>query len=127
MGLSRKLVRMEPASHIALMPGFLDANPNLYLDIFWTVLGEACVDTPGKRALYAAFFNRYPTRILAGTDFAAARTKTRETCRKEARAAGAILADLDDTAFQAIALGQDYSDIAPGPGASLEAPAVFLH
>jgi hypothetical protein len=37
---------------------------------------------------------------------------------------GAMLADLDDTAFRAIALGQNYFDLAPGLSDKFEAPVV---
>jgi len=124
MGLSRELVKMDPAAHIKLMSGFLDKYPNLSLDISWTVLAEAYFDTPAKRRLYADFFNRYPTRILAGTDFVAARNKNGEVYKKEAKVTGSILADLDDTAFRAIALGQNYFDLAPGLSDKFSAPAV---
>jgi hypothetical protein len=124
MGLSRELTTMDPSQHIRLMSDFLDTYPKLSVDISWTVLAEAYFDTPAKRALYAEFFNRYPTRILAGTDFVAARSKDFEVYKKEAEVTGAILADLDDSAFRAIALGQNYFDLAPGLGERFEAPAV---
>jgi hypothetical protein len=124
MGLSRELVKMEPADHIKLMSEFLDENPNLSLDISWTVIAEAYFDTPEKRAMYVEFFNRYPTRILAGTDFVAASNKDFSVYNNEANVTGGILADLDDTAFRAIALGQNYFDLAPGLGDEFEAPSV---
>jgi catechol 2,3-dioxygenase-like lactoylglutathione lyase family enzyme len=124
MGLSRELTTMEAGEHIALMSGFLDENPNLSLDISWTVIAEAYFDTAEKRALYVDFFNAYPTRILAGTDFVAAGNKTFEVYWNEATITGEILADLDDTAFRAIALGQNYFDLAPGLGDRFEAPPV---
>ena len=115
---------MEAGEHIALMSGFLDENPNLSLDNSWTVIAEAYFDTAEKRALYVDFFNAYPTRILAGTDFVAAGNKTFEVYWNEATITGEILADLDDTAFRAIALGQNYFDLAPGLGDRFEAPPV---
>jgi hypothetical protein len=124
MGLSRELTTMEAGKHIALMARFLDENPNLYLDISWTVIAEAYFDSPGKRALYVDFFNAYPTRILAGTDFVAAGNKTFEVYWNEANVTGEILADLDDRAFRAIALGQNYFDLAPGMGERFEAPRI---
>jgi hypothetical protein len=78
MGLSRELVDMDPRQHIELMSKHLDENPNLSLDISWTVIAEAYFDTREKRSLYVEFFNAYPTRILAGTDFVAAGNKTFE-------------------------------------------------
>ena len=124
MGLSRELVGMDPREHIALMSRLLDENPKLFLDISWTVIAEAYFDTPQKRSLYAAFLNAYPTRILAGTDFVAAGNKSFETYRTEANITGDILAELDDKAFRAIALGQNYFDLAPGLAETFSAPQV---
>ncbi|MBJ7901171.1 MAG: amidohydrolase family protein [Cyanobacteria bacterium RI_101] len=124
MGLSRELTTMNPQEHIQLMSQFLDQNPNLYLDISWTVLAEAYFNTPEKRAQYAQFFNRYPDRILAGTDFVAAAQKTFEVYQKEANITGAILADVNDEAFRRIALGQNYFDLAPNLGQKFQAPSV---
>jgi hypothetical protein len=124
MGLSRELVTMDPRQHIEIMSRHLDENPNLFLDISWTVLAEAYFNTPEKRALYVKFFNAYPTRILAGTDFVAAGNKTFEVYRNEANITGEILADLDDVAFRAIALGQNYFDRAPGLAEKFEAPQI---
>jgi hypothetical protein len=124
MGLSRELVSMDPRRHIALMSRQLDENPNLFLDISWTVIAEAYFDTPEKSALYVAFLNAYPTRILAGTDFVASGDKTFETYWTEASVTGEILAELDDNAFRAIALGQNYFDLAPGLADHFEAPRI---
>ena len=124
MGLSRELVTMEPAEHIALMSEFLDNNPNLSLDISWTVIAEAYFDTPEKRALYIEFFNRYPTRVLAGTDFVASSSKDMETYQKEVEVTSSILSELDDEAFRAIALGQNYFDLALGLNEQFEAPKI---
>lgn len=115
---------MDAREHIALMSRFLDQQPNLWLDISWTVVAEAYFDTPRKRALYVDFFNAYPRRILAGTDFVASRNKTFEVYWNEAMVTGGILADLDDRAFRAIALGQNYFDLAPGLGERFEAPPI---
>lgn len=124
MGLSRELVTMDAAEHIQLMAEFLDENPNLSLDISWTVIAEAYFDTPEKRALYVDFLNRYPTRILAGTDFVAASTKTMEIYKKEVDVTSGILADVNDEAFRAIALGQNYFDLAPGLAETFAAPQI---
>lgn len=124
MGLSRELVNMDLHKHIALMSKYLDEYPNLFLDISWTVLAEAYFDTNEKRSLYVDFFNAYPTRILAGTDFVAAGNKTFEVYWNEASITGEILSDLDDTAFRAIALGQNYFDLMPGLAARFEAPRI---
>jgi hypothetical protein len=124
MGLSLELVGMDPRQHIALMSRQLDENRNLFLDISWTVLAEAYFDTREKRSLYVAFLNAYPARILAGTDFVASGNKTFETYWNEASITGEILADLDDDAFRAIALGQNYFDLAPGLAERFEAPRI---
>lgn len=124
MGLSRELVTMNAREHIKLMSQFLDANPNLSLDISWTVIAEAYFDTPSKKAQYVEFFNRYPTRILAGTDFVAASNKNKEIYLQETIVTGSIMADVNDTAFRAIALGQNYFDLAPGLKSQFEAPQI---
>ena len=124
MGLSRELVKMEPREHIKLMSEFLDENSNLYLDISWTVIAEAYFNTPERRALYVEFFNRYPTRILAGTDFVAEARKNMEDYKNEANVTGSILADLSDDAFRAIALGQNYFDLVPNLRDKFEAPTI---
>ena len=124
MGLSRELVKMNPREHIALMSRFLDENPNLSLDISWTVIAEAYFNTPYRKAQYIDFFNRYPTRILAGTDFVASSNKNKDIYLKETVVTGNILADVNDTAFRAIALGQNYFDLAPNLNERFEAPQI---
>jgi hypothetical protein len=124
MGLSRELVTLDAKQHIQLMSQFLDDNPNLYLDISWTVLAEAYFNTAEKRALYAEFFNRYPNRILAGTDFVAAASKDFKVYEREAHLTGSILAEVNDQAFRAIALGQNYFNLAPNLANQFEAPRV---
>ncbi len=124
MGLSRELVTMDPVEHIGLMSRMLDQNPHLSLDISWTVIAEAYFDTPEKRALYVDFFNRYPTRILAGTDFVAASTKSQAVYENEANVTGGILAEVNDQAFRAIALGQNYFNLAPGLSDKFAAPPI---
>jgi hypothetical protein len=124
LGLSRELVSMEATDHIKLMSVFLDKNPNLFLDISWTVLAEAYFDTREKRALYVGFFNCYATRILAGTDFVAEANKNLAIYEREVNVTGDILADVDDEAFRAIALGQNYFDLAPDLGDTFEAPRI---
>jgi len=46
---------------------------------------------------------------------------------KEANVTGGILADLNDNAFRAIALGQNYFDLAPGLGDKFEAPPICVN
>jgi hypothetical protein len=70
------------------------------------------------------FFNAYPTRVLAGTDFVAAGNKTFEVYWNESSITGDILSDLDDNAFRGIALGQNYFDLAPGLAGKFEAPRI---
>ena len=124
MGLSRELVTMKPAEHIQLMSQFLDAHPNLSLDISWTVIAEAYFDQPKKKAQYVEFFNQYPDRILAGTDFVAASNKNKDIYLKEAQVTGEIMSEVNDEAFRAIALGQNFFEIAPGLSDQYEAPAI---
>jgi len=124
MGLSRELMKMDPRKHIDLMSRHLDENPNLLLDISWTVLSEGYFDSHEKRSLYVEFFNAYPTRILAGTDFVAAGNKTFEIYWNEASITGEILSHLDDNAFRAIALGQNYFDLVPTLTGKFEAPPI---
>ena len=108
MGLSRELTTLPAETHIATMQGFLDANPNLYLDISWRVVPDAYFDTPEKRAAYVDFFNANPGRILTGTDFVASHVKTFEVYEEEVEVNSSILADLNDEAFRQIALGESY-------------------
>ena len=124
MGLSRELVTMPAEDHIALMSEFLDTNPNLSVDISWTVIAEAYYDTPEKKAQYVEFFNAYPTRILPGSDFVASSAKNMDIYVNEVEVTSSILADVSDEAFRAIALGQNYFDLAPGLSDKFEAPAI---
>lgn len=124
MGLSRELVTMDAKQHIRLMSQFLDNNPNLFLDISWTVIAESYFNTPEKRMLYVEFFNRYPNRILAGTDFVAASSKDFKVYEKEANLTGSILAEVNDQAFRLIALGQNYFNLMPNLANEFEAPNI---
>lgn len=105
MGLSKELTTMDPARHIAIMKRMLDKSPNLYLDISWDVLYNAYHQWGG---LFVDFFNTYSTRILPGSDFVAAGTKSFENYAKELEITSRALKFLNDEAFSNIALGGNY-------------------
>lgn len=71
MGLSRELITMDSAEHIAIMKSKLEAHPNLMLDIAWRILDEYYFTEPKSRQQYVDFFNQYSSRILPGSDFVA--------------------------------------------------------
>ena len=121
MGLSRELTTMDPEKHTALLARLLEANPNLSFDLSWRVLQDAYFSKPEARAHYVALINRYPTRFLPGTDFVALHSKTFEVYRDELNLTSDILRDVDDQAFRAIALGQNYFDLLDLP---YQAPAI---
>lgn len=124
MGLSRELTTMDSNHHIAVMSRYLNANPNLYLDLSWTVLSEAYFADPQQRRNYVAFINRYPDRLIAGTDFVAAANKDFNTYKREAEVTGSIFAEINDQAFRQIVLGQTYFALMPGMAERFEAPPV---
>ncbi len=105
MGLSKELVRMLPEQHIAIMKKALETYPNLMLDISWDVLYNA-YHQYGEE--FVAFFNAYPTRILNGSDFVAARNKSLEQYWKELEVTSRVNRVLSDEAFRNIALGENY-------------------
>ncbi|RZM80938.1 amidohydrolase [Pseudoalteromonas rubra] len=111
MGLSREQTRMDPQQHIAILSRLLDAYPNLMLDISWRVLYEAYFRDAAIRAHYVAFFNRYPTRILTGSDFVAAKGYKLRDYQREVEINSRINQYLSDEAFRHIALGQNYFDL----------------
>ncbi len=90
------------------MTSLLDRYPKLMLDISWRVLDDAYFSNPDQRALYVPFLNDYSERLLPGTDFLASRDKNIDVYRTELQITSRILRDLNDTAFQNIALGQNY-------------------
>lgn len=108
MGLSKELDNMKPEEHIGIMKQFLDAHPNLTLDISWRVLEDLYFSKPGVRSQYVAFFNSYPTRIIPGTDFVASRDKDYSVYKEELEVTSRINKDLGDEAFRDIALGENY-------------------
>ncbi len=108
MGLSKELSNFDPDKHIKIMKSYLDNNKNLMLDISWRVINDNYFNTPDARGKYVAFFNEYSDRILPGTDFVAARTKTYDVYEEELEVNSRINKYLNDEAFRNIALGQNY-------------------
>ena len=111
MGLSLQLKKIGAEEHIGIMARLLDANANLYLDISWRVIQDLYFGKPTIRPLYVEFLNKYHDRILPGTDFVAAKSKTYEVYQREVALTSDILKDLDDRAFRAIALGGNYFEL----------------
>lgn len=105
MGLSKELQNMDAAQHVAIMKRLLDAYPNLMLDISWDVLYNAYHEW-GE--IFIPFFNEYSTRILPGSDFVAAATKSFDVYAHELEVTSRALRVLDDEAFRNIALGANY-------------------
>jgi len=106
MGLSKELNNMNPEEHIAIMKGFLEAYPNLMLDITWSVLYECYFSKYPDQ--YADFMNEYSDRFLPGTDFVAAANKSFSDYEKELEITSKIHRYLDDNAFRNIVLGENY-------------------
>lgn len=121
MGLSREQTRMDPQQHIEILSRLLDAYPSLMLDISWRVLYEAYFRHAAIRAQYVAFFNRYATRILTGSDFVAAKGYKYRDYVREVEINSRINQYLSDEAFRNIALGQNYFDLM---GLSYQAPEI---
>ncbi|MFC1747210.1 amidohydrolase [Pseudomonadota bacterium] len=111
LGLSKELTKIKPKRHIGILKNLLDKNPNLYLDISWRVIYDYYFKEEKSRNLYVNFFNQYSTRILPGTDFVAAASKTPETYKEEVEVNSEILKYLNDKAFRNIALGQNYFNL----------------
>ena len=105
MGLSKELSHMNPEEHVALMKRMLDNNPNLMVDISWDVLFNAYHQWGD---IFVPFFNEYSTRILPGTDFVAASSKSFDEYAKELDITSRALRALNDDAFHNIALGENY-------------------
>ncbi|WP_329395460.1 amidohydrolase family protein [Streptomyces melanogenes] len=108
MGLSKELTTMDPDRHIKIMKRLLDKYPNLTLDLSWRVLEDNYFSKPGVRQKYAAFFDRYPTRAIPGTDFVASRDKDYTVYAQELEVTSRINKALGDRAFRDIALGENY-------------------
>lgn len=111
MGLSKELPDMPYQDHISMMQAYLDANPNLMLDITWRVIYDNYFMEPDSRAAYVDFLNTSSDRILPGTDFVAAWKKNFDIYAEEVDVNSDILKDVDDRAFRNIALGQNYFDL----------------
>ncbi|WP_290577892.1 amidohydrolase family protein [Ketobacter sp.] len=105
MGLSKELTTMDANTHVALMKSLLDRYPRLMLDISWDVLYNAYHQW-GE--VFVPFFNEYSTRILPGSDFVAAGTKTRDQYARELEVTSRALRVMDDEAFRNVALGENY-------------------
>src|SRR5262249_4895302 len=108
LGLSKELKRLDPDTHIEIVSRLLDEHPNLHADIAWRVLYDQYFGKPEARSRYVAFLNRYAERILPGTDFLALWRKDEAVYAEELRVTSDILRDVDDRAFRAIALGDNY-------------------
>jgi hypothetical protein len=108
MGLSKELTTMDAREHVRLMSERLDEYPHLYLDISWDVIYNA-YHRWGE--IFIPFFNQYSTRILPGSDFVAAASKTWENYAHELEVTSRALRVLDDEAFRNIALGQNYFEV----------------
>lgn len=105
MGLSRELTRMSPDQHVAIMARLLDQYPHLMLDISWDALYNAYHQWGD---VFIPFFNQYSTRILPGSDFVAAGSKSFSQYAGELEVTSRALRVLDDNAFRNIALGENY-------------------
>ena len=108
MGLSKELTTMDAREHVRLMGERLEQYPHLYLDISWDVIYNA-YHRWGE--IFIPFFNQYSTRILPGSDFVAAASKTWENYAHELEVTSRALRVLDDEAFRNIALGQNYFEL----------------
>ena len=105
MGLSKELQNMDPNQHVAIMKKTLDGSPNLMLDISWDVLYNAYHQYGAE---FLPFLNEYSTRILPGSDFVAAGTKSNDQYAKELEITSRVNKALGDEAFRNIALGDNY-------------------
>jgi hypothetical protein len=111
MGLSYEQIKMKAVDHIAILSRFLDAYPNLMLDISWRILDDYYFNKADNQSLYVAFMNKYSERILPGSDFVAFRNNTYEVYQDELNVTGRIHQYLDDRAFRNIVLGENYFNL----------------
>ncbi|CAA0092558.1 Uncharacterised protein [BD1-7 clade bacterium] len=111
MGISEELLPIDSSFHIGIIEGFLNKYPNLYLDISWRIIADSLYREPTSREAYVQFFNTHSARILPGTDFVAAVTKTYDDYQDEVAVTGSINRYLNDEAFRNIVLGQSYFDL----------------
>ncbi len=105
MGLSKELQNMDPQQHVAIMKRLMDKYPLLMVDISWDVLYNAYHEWG---SVFIPFFNEYSTRILPGSDFVAASTKSFDQYAKELEITSRALRAMDDNAFRNVALGENY-------------------
>jgi hypothetical protein len=59
-------------------------------------------------AQFVEFFNAYPDRVLPGSDFVAARSKTFAQYAKEQEITSRVGKALNDEAFRKVMLGENY-------------------
>lgn len=105
MGLSKELATLPAEEHVEIMKGLLNQYPNLILDISWDVLFNTY---QGHGGAFIGFFNEYSDRILQGSDFVAAGSKSPGQYAKELEITSRVNQRLDDEAFRRIALGENY-------------------
>ncbi|GAA2208757.1 hypothetical protein GCM10009850_042150 [Nonomuraea monospora] len=108
MGLSRELPAIDTALHQRVLDGLLKRHPNLYLDVSWRILQDLYFSKPGVSESYAAFFDKYSTRVIPGTDFVASRDKSYAVYQEELEVNSRIYQYVNDESFRNIALGQNY-------------------
>ena len=111
MGLSKEQLRLPVQQHLAVMEQFLTRFPKLMLDVSWRLLADYYFADYEARQQYVAFFNRHARRILPGSDFVASKGLSYKHYRNSHKATGEVFRHLDDNAFRAIALGQNYLDL----------------
>ncbi len=108
MGLSKELTELDPKGHIEMLKKLLDSFPNLYLDFAWRVIPDYYFKEKKSRDMYVKFFNEYSTKLLAGTDFVAAKSKKFYMLKEEIDVNSEINKYLNDEAFRNIVLGENY-------------------
>ena len=111
LGISKQLVEINPADHVAFLDSLLQKYPLLYFDISWRVLYDQIFQDPQKRPYYVALLNKWPTRFLPGTDFIARQSQSAKNYQKELHVTSNILHYVNNEAFRRIALGQNYFDL----------------
>ncbi len=121
MGLSRELTQISPEEHLNILGDLFKRYPNLHADLSWSVLYDVYFKNDEYRKTYADFLNKeehYP-RFITGTDFVASINKCSDesnpsaaTCNDryltELKKTSYINCFLNDEAFRAIVLGENY-------------------
>ena len=108
-GISKKLNAMDPDQHIETLSSFLDRFDNLMLDFSWRILDDYYFSTTSNnRRRYVNFINRYPTRILPGTDFITTNKRDFSSYSETLEITSDIYQYVSDEAFRNIALGENY-------------------